>query len=164
MTTAYKASDVAGHIINTCINEEHPIDNVKLQSMLFALQEEQIRRTGRPLIRDNFEAWATGPVIPDVYNTYKAAGDNNIEQIQDNCCIDQCDIKWIDPIVHRLRSMDQGDPELAYMRANISVWAKIYDSGFGKGNVIPVSMITDSVKDSENTRTLMRLIKHMCTK
>ena len=79
----YKVLDVSRYIINFCNREEYLISNLKLQKLLYFVQayylglsEEQ-----KPCFEEDFEAWAFGPVVPEVYQEYRKYGSGNIPEI-----------------------------------------------------------------------------------
>lgn len=55
------------------------ISNLKLQKLLYYAQGTFLAITGRRLFGDAIEAWTHGPVVPNVYHTYKVYGDKGIE-------------------------------------------------------------------------------------
>ena len=54
------------------------ISNMKLQKLLYYAQGFALAILGKPLFEDDFEKWAYGPVLPVVYNKYKAFGSEAI--------------------------------------------------------------------------------------
>ena len=64
-----KAINVAEYIINTI-----PVDNLKLQKLLFYSQAVHLVLNKTPLFNDRIEAWMYGPVVPSVYKKYKKIG------------------------------------------------------------------------------------------
>ena len=52
--------------------------DLKLQKMLYFAQGWHLARYGEPLFDSRVEAWEHGPVVPDVYATYKGCGRNPI--------------------------------------------------------------------------------------
>ena len=54
------------------------ISNMKLQKLLYYAQGFALAIFGKPLFNDDFEKWAYGPVLPVVYNKYKAFGSEAI--------------------------------------------------------------------------------------
>ena len=54
------------------------ISNMKLQKLLYDAQGFALAILGKPLLEDDFEKWAYGPVLPVVYNKYKAFGSEAI--------------------------------------------------------------------------------------
>ena len=64
----YKAIDIAKYIINKSIDFNRPISNLQLQKILYYVQGEYIKVTkGCKLFDEDLEAWAYGPVVPEVY-------------------------------------------------------------------------------------------------
>ena len=66
----YDALEVARYILTQCFNSGLPISNLKLQKILYFVQGEFYRRTGKPLFENEICAWQFGPVVPDVYYEY----------------------------------------------------------------------------------------------
>jgi uncharacterized phage-associated protein len=55
-----------------------PVSPMKLQKLLFFTHADFLIRTGRPLIKQEFEAWDYGPVIPSLYREFKKFKDQPI--------------------------------------------------------------------------------------
>jgi len=55
------------------------VTNLKLQKLLYYSQAWRLAFTGRPLFRDDIEAWVHGPVIPSVFRRFKTFGWKTIE-------------------------------------------------------------------------------------
>lgn len=53
--------------------------NMKLQKMLYYQQGFHLAYFGTPLFDEDIEAWMYGPVVPSVYEEYKAFGHQGIE-------------------------------------------------------------------------------------
>jgi uncharacterized phage-associated protein len=47
------------------------VTQMKLQKLVFFAHADFIVRTGRPLIKQEFEAWDYGPVVPSLYAEFK---------------------------------------------------------------------------------------------
>ena len=58
--------------------EDDQISNLKLNKLLYYAQGTHLARTGKPLFENAIEAWQYGPVVPEVYQKYKACGKNPI--------------------------------------------------------------------------------------
>lgn len=54
------------------------ISNLKLQKLVYYAQGFSLAIHDRPLFGDTIEAWALGPVIPELYRKYKDHGANSI--------------------------------------------------------------------------------------
>ena len=57
--------------------------NMKLQKMLYYQQGFHLAYFGTPLFEEDIEAWMYGPVVPAVYEAYKAFGHQGIEPNRD---------------------------------------------------------------------------------
>lgn len=63
--------DVAQFIIQEYKNiAKTPIDEMKLQKLLYFAQRESLALTGKPLFSDEFEGWKYGPVCPAVRSLF----------------------------------------------------------------------------------------------
>ena len=51
-----------------------PMNNMKLQRILYYVQGYFLREFGRPLFPDEIHAWKFGPVVPTVYYKYSWCG------------------------------------------------------------------------------------------
>jgi uncharacterized phage-associated protein len=51
-----------------------PIDQMKLQKLLFYSQAWYLAMFGRPLFEEDFEAWPWGPVVRDIYSQTRNYG------------------------------------------------------------------------------------------
>jgi uncharacterized phage-associated protein len=59
--------------------EDDGITNMKLNKLLFFAQAAYLQKYGRPLFADPIQAWQYGPVVKDVYHTFKHYGRNVID-------------------------------------------------------------------------------------
>ncbi len=70
-----RLADICAYII-----ERYGVSNLEMNKYLYVLQaEHMVTHNGESLFEDDFEAWAYGPVIKDVYNTLKYHGRNKLE-------------------------------------------------------------------------------------
>ncbi|KAF1682399.1 Panacea domain-containing protein [Veillonella sp. R32] len=76
-----KAIDVAKFFIELVNNNpnEDLMTNLRLNKLLYFAQAASFKKLGYPLIEESFEAWQFGPVLPEVYETYKHFGRNGIQ-------------------------------------------------------------------------------------
>ena len=100
--------DVAKYIITKCTRDEHPISNLQLQKILYILQKEYLQRDQKCLFFDDFEAWAFGPNIPNVYYYFCGFGSMPI-QAEYDIKLDLKDTKIVDPVVERKRNLKPWD-------------------------------------------------------
>ena len=67
--------------------EREGITNLKLQKVLYFAQAYYLAKLGRALFSDKIEAWEYGPVIPNVYHTFKSKGSDPIINENDKSSI-----------------------------------------------------------------------------
>ncbi|MFV0634622.1 Panacea domain-containing protein [Demequina sp.] len=71
----YRAREIARWFIAWAnADDEAALTNLKLQKLLYYAQGTHFAVKGEPLFEDEIQAWAHGPVIPDVYHCYKQFG------------------------------------------------------------------------------------------
>lgn len=75
----YRARDIAEWFLAWADDIEADISNLKLQKLLYYAQGHFLARTGAPLFDDAVQAWAHGPVVPDVYHAFKDYGRGPID-------------------------------------------------------------------------------------
>lgn len=66
--------DVAKYFIRLADEKEEGISNLKLQKLVYYAQGFYLALTGEPLFHEDIEAWAHGPVVPELYHEYKDFG------------------------------------------------------------------------------------------
>jgi uncharacterized phage-associated protein len=66
------ASEVAKFILGHSQSRGVPINNLKLQKLLYYSQAHYLVSYDTPLFGDRIEAWVHGPVVPPVYGEYKS--------------------------------------------------------------------------------------------
>jgi len=71
MTTA---SNVAKYILAHFQENGSPINNLKLQKLLYYCQAWHLALFGTTLFGERVEAWIHGPVVPPVFGEYKSFG------------------------------------------------------------------------------------------
>ena len=58
---------LAKYIVTKCVKDDCPISNLQLQKILYFIQVDSLKRTGKTAFPDSIEAWQFGPVVPRVY-------------------------------------------------------------------------------------------------
>lgn len=69
---------VANYIIEHSNKMEYPINNLKLQKLLYFINARSLVETGNPIFEEKMKKWKYGPVVPNVYHEYKQYGAFNI--------------------------------------------------------------------------------------
>ena len=72
--------DIANYFIFLANTSGSFISNLKLQKLVYYAQAWYLVNYGVPLFQEDFQAWIHGPVIPDLYQEYKAWGWKPIEK------------------------------------------------------------------------------------
>lgn len=78
MMPEYNVIDVSSYIINYSNQINHPINNLKLQKLLYYVQAATLVETGRKCFNSKIIAWQFGPAVPEAYRYYEEYGRNNI--------------------------------------------------------------------------------------
>ncbi|RBQ06257.1 Panacea domain-containing protein [Pedobacter miscanthi] len=78
----YSASLIAYKFVQRGIEESNPLTQMKLQKMVYLAQGLHLSMyDGLSLIREDFQAWKYGPVIPIIYQDYKLYGSSLIQDL-----------------------------------------------------------------------------------
>ena len=75
---AYPASVIAYAFVEKGIDEGQFVTQMKLQKMVYFAHGYHLAKYGEPLIDEKFEAWKFGPVVEEIYQTYKLYGSDPI--------------------------------------------------------------------------------------
>jgi uncharacterized phage-associated protein len=71
MTTA---QDVSDYFVALAHERGQGVNNLKMQKLLYYAQAWHLALLGEPLFPEKFQAWTSGPVIPELYWRYKEFG------------------------------------------------------------------------------------------
>ena len=78
----YSAIDVARYVVNYANSHDMMVSNLKLQKILYFIQLNFLMKNpNSPCFSDDIEAWAFGPVIPEVYREFKRYGSLSIPPV-----------------------------------------------------------------------------------
>ena len=75
---SYPASLIAYAFVKKGINEGKFVTQMKLQKLVYFAHGHHLIKYGTPLIKENFQAWLYGPVIPEIYDDFKLYGSRPI--------------------------------------------------------------------------------------
>lgn len=70
-TFGYNALDIADYIVKYEDANDHCLNNLKLQKILYFLQAQFVVKFGKSLFDDDLVAWDFGPIVKSVYDNYK---------------------------------------------------------------------------------------------
>ncbi len=121
----YNAIDIARYVINFSNKNGKSITNLKLQKLLYYIQAGFLVEIGHCCFNDEILCWQHGPVVKNVYDSYKQFKDHVIpeqkdfskitikdgklviaKEIYDESNYDECDKKLINKIILGLINYD----------------------------------------------------------
>ena len=68
---AYDGRAVANFILDFCERKGRQVSNLALQKLVYFCHVWSLIKVGQPLVKQNFEAWEFGPVLPYLYREFK---------------------------------------------------------------------------------------------
>lgn len=77
------ARDVVEYLLRLSDTEANDITNLKLQKLVYYVQGFHLAMYGEPVFNEPIEAWQYGPVVRELYNTYKGQGNAIIPPAED---------------------------------------------------------------------------------
>ena len=79
----YPASLIAYAFVKKGIDEGKFVTQMKLQKLVYFAQGYHLAKYHRSLIKENFQAWLYGPVIPEIYQDFKLYGSRPITDTEE---------------------------------------------------------------------------------
>lgn len=123
------------------------LSNLELQKMAYMAEMVHLGRTnGRPLITEEFEAWANGPVVPLLYHTVKSFGSGPVRDVfrTPGVSVDDQAYLAVEGAYEMLRDKNPGQM-VAITHWRNGAWARRYRPG-AKGVIIPKSLILEEYR------------------
>lgn len=133
-----KAIDMAKYIVTKCYIDKVPVSNMQLQKILYYIQRSFLK-SGEFAFDDEIEAWAFGPVIPEVYYFFCGYGSLKIEIIY-SVFLENKITEKIDPIIESKRTLMPWDM-IDEMQKIDGAWDRTYCGGRGNKKVIDPILI-----------------------
>ena len=141
-----KALDLSRYILTKCKREDHLINAMQLQGILYYTQCEFIKNYGEPLFEDDFEAFKFGPAISTVYYEYSHMGAFKIgadyedyDKVLNDLTEDEINV--LNNIIVSRR--DTNALDLVYQLNN--PWKKVFNNGEGVGDIISKEEMCESI-------------------
>lgn len=137
------ALEVAKYIVKSI-----PVDNLKLQKLLYYSQAVHVVLYGRePLFTDDIEAWDYGPVVPSVYHEYKQHGFDTIPfpKVEEETVLSPEQMRAVDMALGCFGVLS--GPVLINQTHHEAPWKDAYRPGRPSG-IISIDSIHDYFKDS----------------
>lgn len=101
----FEAKALANLFLHWARAEEIDVTPLKLQKLLYFCHADSLLQSGQILVKDEFEAWSYGPVIPSVYQEFKDLSEQPIRRLA----------KSFDPIT-QLKCVRIADPDSEVVR------------------------------------------------
>ena len=79
----YNVIDVASYIINYSNQINRPINNLKLQKLLYYVQAAVLAKANHMCFDSKIIAWKFGPAVPEAYHYYAEYGRDDIPNQED---------------------------------------------------------------------------------
>ena len=72
----YQASNIANYFLQLAhgSSDGSDVTNLKLQKLLYYAQGFYLAVYDKPLFEEQIEAWEYGPVVPEIYHSFKTSG------------------------------------------------------------------------------------------
>jgi uncharacterized phage-associated protein len=78
--TGLSSRTVANYFLDLAGRDGVPIDPLKLQKLIYLAHGWSLVLLRRPLIKESFEAWNYGPVVPSLYKAFQKFGASPITE------------------------------------------------------------------------------------
>jgi uncharacterized phage-associated protein len=104
----YRAIEIARFILSKCDDWGMPLDNLKLQKLLYFAWSDYYTETKQFLYNDRIEAWSYGPVVPSVYFHYRRYVSSKIPMIEPEPDIQPNDERILTSIIEKYACMSVG--------------------------------------------------------
>ncbi|QDX27224.1 DUF4065 domain-containing protein [Sphingomonas suaedae] len=134
---------VANRFLDLALERGDAVTPMQLLKLVYIAHGWMLGLHGRPLIRDEVEAWQYGPVIPRLYNAIRRFRSQPVEGplSAENAALDATE----DSIVRQVYDIygNRSGPALSRLtHQKGSPWDAVYDHG-SYGTVIPNDLIED---------------------
>lgn len=137
----YTAGDVAKYALASVDAEENDISNLKLQKLCYYAQGLVSAMRGKRLFWERVVAWDHGPVIQELYHTYKQYGSQPIPVVDDFDfgIFDAADRRALDDVLGHYGQFSAW--RLRNMTHDEKPWAEAYNAS--QGSEIPLELMIE---------------------
>lgn len=77
----YNSMDIADYFVQSSLKQKLEINNLKLQKLLYYFYAKTLVEGKENPFSEKFEKWQYGPVLPNVYHTYKQFYGSEITEV-----------------------------------------------------------------------------------
>ena len=150
----HKALDIAKYIVTKCSKDDMPVNNLRLQFLLYFAQRKYLRKHGVPLFKDDITARKFGPSIPDVYYCFSIYAGNPINMTFNKVPkLQEMDKALVDSVIEENRDRSLSDM-IKEVQAEGGAWDKTFLNGAGDRYKIPLRLIAEEC-EIENSEPLI---------
>jgi uncharacterized phage-associated protein len=104
------ADAVADYLIALAHQRGESVNNLKLQKLLYYAQAWHLALHDEPLFPEKFQAWMSGPVIPDMYWRFKRFGISDIPvPAQPAASLPESTTRFLDELADEYMPLDEYD-------------------------------------------------------
>lgn len=133
-----KAMNIASYIVEEYSKRQSEITNLALQKVLHYVQIQSYQDNRCPAFSDEIEAWRHGPVVRDVYNTYRKYISSPIDGADavvaaNRVCLGKAVERAVDKVIEKTIKLSAW--ELVEMTQKTTPWKENYIEE--RANIIP---------------------------
>lgn len=136
----WSAEELAKYIVTKCTEDHFSVSNLQLQGILYFIQKEALRQTGKPMFRDEIQAWKFGPAIPAVYYRFGGFGAMPIDAVYATRRPEGLEKSLIHKIMEEKRALAPWELYRETHRKD-GAWETVFADGTGNGREIPLRLL-----------------------
>lgn len=152
----YDSRIVANTFLSIAADNNKSLSNMHLQKLVFFAHGYYMALFNRPLVSDRIEAWEFGPVIKDLYHTFKSYGgkpvsayystqDPNTGELVFEMVENSQDLTLIRAVFELLRNKTAIELSEITHRKD-TPWAAVYHNAKGKSGPVSFEIPNSSIK------------------
>ena len=101
-----KAGEVAKIVVNKCIDRDFAVNTQKLQKLLVLMQVDCIRRSGKPLFKEDIRIWDCGVAIKEVDDEFSDYAEGFSEKQEEFITLLEAEAASVDYILNSYGKLD----------------------------------------------------------
>lgn len=101
-----KASEVGKIVVNKCLDQNFAVNTQKLQKLLVLMQIECIRRSGRPLFKEDIRIWSCGVAIKEVDDEFYGYAEGFTQKLEEFITLLDAEEASVDCILNKYGQLD----------------------------------------------------------
>ena len=139
------ANDIADWFINATDGDAgNVITPLMVQKLVFFAQAWFLANKGRPLFTDDFQAWASGPIIPALFERFENFAYTNLPPIENARQVSGEKLELLNGVQERYGCFNAGKLEQLVQESG-GPWSKCR-AGLGPGDASSTVITKDAIK------------------